>query len=184
MNKSLIAVSILAAAAVGGAGLAETPAAPRPWADRQMTRAEALAHAEQAFARMDSDRNGEVTPEELRAVRHDRRADRRERAEARLAQLSPEERAEVERRRAERKAKRQTLRAERRAAAATSEGRGPRAMMFAEGPVTLEKFREHALRRFDRGDADKDGVITADERRARRHGRHHGNHADREPRQD
>jgi hypothetical protein len=47
------------------------------------------------------------------------------------------------------------------------------AMMFAEWPVTLDKYRAHAIARFERDDANKDGVLTADERKARRDARGH-----------
>ena len=43
------------------------------------------------------------------------------------------------------------------------------ARMFGEaGFVTAEQFRARALERFDRADANHDGTLTADERRARR----------------
>jgi hypothetical protein len=41
-------------------------------------------------------------------------------------------------------------------------------MFGAQGYVTLEQMRDRALARFDRDDANHDGVVTADERRAAR----------------
>jgi hypothetical protein len=46
-------------------------------------------------------------------------------------------------------------------------------MFGDQGFVTLEQMRARALARFDRADANHDGILTADERQAA-HGRMHG----------
>jgi hypothetical protein len=47
-------------------------------------------------------------------------------------------------------------------------GRGMRGagMLGTQGFVTLEQMRARALERFDRADANHDGILTADERQA------------------
>ena len=59
MRKLTLALST-AALVLSGAAVAQTPAAPARAAKPDMTRAQAQAKAEAAFARMDADKNGTV----------------------------------------------------------------------------------------------------------------------------
>jgi hypothetical protein len=45
---------------------------------------------------------------------------------------------------------------------------GHEAMFGEQGYVTLEQMRARALERFDRADANRDGTLTAEERRQAR----------------
>lgn len=172
---SIIAGALLATASTVSA----QPAAP---GGAEVTREQAVARAEARFARLDADRNGSLTRQEMRAGREQQKAQRQARREARLARLPTERRAQVEQRmkqRAERMAQRTERRAERRAQrqAMTPEqraqmriqrqaNRGERRGQFAGGAtVSLEQFRARALERFTRLDANRDGRVTMTERR-------------------
>ena len=158
----LLAGAALVAAA--GVALAQ-PGGERPDRGADLTRQQAIERADQRFASLDLDNDGRVTAEEARQAHESRRAERRQRFEARLAELTPEQRARIEQRRAERRERRGEA-GEHRGRRGGEHGgfRGQR--MFGEqGFVTLEQMRERALARFDRLDADRDGILTADERR-------------------
>ena len=144
------------AALLAGAGVALAqggPGADRHGPDGDVTRQQAIAHVDEMFARLDANRDGNISREEF--------------AEAHAGHDGPE-------------------------------GHGPgmemgppppggpdgpggrmhgmrgmggmRAMFGDQGFVTLEQMRAHALARFDRADANHDGILTADERQAA-HGR-------------
>jgi EF hand domain-containing protein len=159
------------------------PPGPRPDRDADVTRQQVIERTDQRFARLDADRDGRFTSEEARAGHEQRRAQRAERMFDRLdldnnGSVTREEMAEAH-------ARHRAERGERGA-----EGRGPGmrhrrmgmrhggpggrgmrggrgAALFGEqGFVTAEQFRERALARFDRADADRNGVVTAAERRA------------------
>lgn len=160
---------------------AGTAMAQRPDRDADVTRAQVVERVDQRFARLDADNDGRFTPEEARARGEQRRAERAGRMFARLDanRDGSVSRAEFDQARAER--------GERRAEAGPGmrrhrgmRGRGARGLgmrggrMFGEqGFVTREQLRERALARFDRADADRNGTLTATERReARQHMRH------------
>lgn len=180
-------ISILAGvAALAFSGVATAQPQGQRGGGAELTRAEAVARAEQRFARIDADRNGQVTRDEMRAGRQQMRAQRAERRQARIARMSPEQRERIADRRAERGGLTQEQRAERRAQrraqvqAMTAEQRaerraqrqarrGQRGGLFAGGgTVSLEQFRARALQRFERMDLDRNGTVTRDERRQAR----------------
>jgi len=177
----LPAAALLAIAAAAAA----QPTAQRPDRDVDMTRQQVVERTDQAFARLDGNNDGRFTPEEARARGEQRRSERAVRMFERLdsdrdGSIS---RAEFDQGRAHRGGRRGSPGAE-----GGGRGHGPgmrhgrhggRGMgmrggrMFGEqGYLTREQFRERALARFDRADADRNGTLTAAERRGARQMRH------------
>jgi hypothetical protein len=135
-----------AAALAFSAGIAaQTPPAPV-----DISRAQAIAAADHRFAQFDSNGDGQLDGDEMRQAFAGRGGSRQER----FAQMTPEQRERMEERRAERRRGRE-------GGESGEHGEGRR--RGARGPVTLEQFRERALRRFDRLDADGNGVISVAE---------------------
>jgi Ca2+-binding EF-hand superfamily protein len=186
MNKLTI-LSGVALFALAGTAMAQGPG-ERPDRNADVTRAQVIERTDQMFARLDDNRDGRITPEELVQQREQRRAELAGRVFDRLdldhnGSVTREEMTQA-------RAQRQAQRAERRAEAGPGmQGpggmRGHRGMrrgpggpggpgmgggrMFGEqGFVTAEQFRARALERFDRTDADHDGTVTAAERRGAR----------------
>jgi len=122
-----------------------------------ITRAAAIADAEQQFRALDADGSGTLEPAELQKGSEERRAQARQRMEERLGEMSAEERARIEQRREERGAGETGARQ-------GGRERGPRAGDRSENrPTTLDEFRSQAEQRFDRLDLDSNGVITSAE---------------------
>ena len=180
-------IALLAGAAllgIAGPGVAQGPG-PRGDRDAAVTRDQVIAGVDERFARLDANDDGRFTPEEARALGEQRRAQRADRMFERLdldrnGSITREEVSQA-------RAQRQANRGERRAEAGPGM-RGHRGMrghggmrghhgrrgfamgmrsgrMFGEqGFATREQFRERALARFDRADANHDGTLTAEER--------------------
>jgi hypothetical protein len=180
MNKLILAGAGLAALAALPAFAQPAPApapAPGAWRDhgaRPLTRAEAVAKAEARFARADANRDGFVTPEEASARREaarpageprDPRGDAFARLDAnRDGQLSREE---FEARGAMRGPRGEGFRGHGRHGGFG--GRGlERLDADHDGRVSLAEARAKALEAFDRADANRDGVVTPEERHAAR----------------
>ncbi|HEX8223111.1 MAG TPA: hypothetical protein VF605_04750 [Allosphingosinicella sp.] len=161
--KKIILASAAALATIGAAS-----AQPPSKELTDITRAAAIADAEQRFRTLDINGNGSLEADELQKASDQRRAERRQRMEQRLAQMSLEERAGFEQRRAERAGGEDGARR-------GGRERGPGAGRRSEGrPTTVAEFRAQAEQRFDRLDLDRNGVITAAEQaqlRAQRPGR-------------
>ena len=156
MKKIILAsVAMLAFTSAASAQQAARPG------DGDISRAAAVADAERRFAMLDADRSGQLDPAEMQQIMEQRRAERRQRMEARLAASTPEERAQFERRRAERRAEGASGR---RGGGRGEQGEGRRGFRgdggAQRGPITLAQFRAEAEQRFDRLDLDRDGVIT------------------------
>lgn len=154
------AVLVLAA----GAAVAQQ-AAPRAMAE-PVSRADFVDRRVERLTAIDANRDGAVSAQEMTAAKSARRAERAASAFDRLdadrnGQLSREEfsaRAE---------------RAPRAARAGRGSDAGPRAARRAErvaarGPVNIAEARTRAEQAFARLDADSDGVVTVEERRAQR----------------
>lgn len=169
MRKFRIVAAVALLAAAGGASAQPDEGVAR---DGDLTRQQAIERADQRFARLDVDNDGRATAEEARLAFQQRRNERAGRAFERLdldrdGSLS---RGEFEQGRA----RRGELREERGRRAGwrghrhrRAELRGER--MFGEqGFVTRDQLRERALARFDRLDLDRDGTLTAAERRQAR----------------
>jgi hypothetical protein len=160
MRKLTLALSTAALAMTGTAIAQTAPAAPAreraPMAD--MTRAQVQARAEARFQRMDANQDGTVD----QADRQARRGQMFDRLDTdRDGSIS---RAEFDARTAQR-AERQGdgRRMARRGAGAK------RAMLAAAaGPMTRQAFVDRALTMFDRADANRDGTVTVEERKAAR----------------
>lgn len=168
-----------------GAALVASPVLAAPGdvkgdGDRSMTRAEAQTRAAERFAKMDVNNDGKIDAADRAAKRADMQAKR-------FASLDANgdgsiSRAEWDNQNADRAAKR-TARA---AAGETRDdkrqamrgpgkrggqhGMGGRMMGGTDGnkAISLAEFQTAALARFDAADANKDGVVTAEERQAQR----------------
>ena len=192
MNKLMI-LSGVALLGLTAAAAAQPPERPRRGAD--VTRAEVIQRTDAAFARLDADHDGRFTREEAQALGQQRRERMRTHMFERLdadnnGQISREEFAQARRGRGMRGQGGPGGPGDHRPMAdrgpdgppppggpGMRRGRhhGPRmgmrmgARMFGEaGFVTAEQFRSRALERFDRADANHDGTLSVDERRARR----------------
>lgn len=174
MKRTLIVGGLAALTlAAGGAALAQDP--PRAArgdqdGDGRLSRAEFVDGHAQRLARLDADGDGSVTADERKAAHDARRGERAGRAFARLDANSD---GAVTR--AEFDAAREG-RAERRAERGERRGRwgrgGPRRGMARMGdgaePVVIADARARAEQTFARLDANGDGYVTPEERRAQR----------------
>ena len=168
--KKIIVAAGLAAVAVSSIAAAQ-PARPRQAPAADLTRTQAIVQAEQLFARLDLNRDGQVVTQELQQAFELLRTQRQARMQERLAQMTPEQRAQMEQRRAEFQKRRAETAAQGRGPGGPGGPGGPRGthgfnpqMLGPDGVATLADFREQAAQRFDRVDADRNGVITAAER--------------------
>ncbi len=179
MKKVMIGAALIAAVATPLVAQQMT----RPQAGAGMTRAEVETRVRDRFARIDANRDGFVTREEGAVardrVRGERRAHRTERRAARFAALDANKdgqisRAEFDAPRGGDHAERRERRMERRAFRAHHRGlaRFGGAKLFErldadrDSRVSLAEATAAALRRFDMSDANKDGTVTREERRA------------------
>lgn len=159
--RKLTLVLSTAALALSGTAVAQTaPAAPvrdrTPMAD--MTRAQVQSRAEARFARMDANKDGTIDQAD-RQARHGQMFDRMD--TDRNGSIS---RAEFDAAHANR-ADKQAGRGGKRHMAGMAGGK--RGMMgAARGPMTRQAFVDRALSMFDRADANRDGTVTAAERKA------------------
>ncbi|HYJ83440.1 MAG TPA: EF-hand domain-containing protein [Allosphingosinicella sp.] len=176
-------------ASVALAALAAVPASAQPDGEGRIaapqTRAAVQAQVQARFAKADSNSDGFVTQDEVRA-RAEARLD--ERREQRFEQLDSNHdgmisRAEFDAPRAARGGEggeRRAMRGERRGkrfahrggGGAMGAGFGGRAFaamdMDRDGRVALDEAQRAALQRFDRVDSNRDGTITLEERQAAR----------------
>lgn len=183
---SYLAGAAFLAVAAAGVAVAQGPG-PRPDRNADVTRAQVIERTDSMFARLDADNDGRFTREEARARGEQRREQRMTRLFDRLdadrnGSITREEMAQA---RAHRRGRGGPggPGADGRRGGPGGPGmrhRGPRhggpggpgmrgQRMFGEqGFVTREQFRERALARFDRVDANHDGTVTAAERQAMR----------------
>lgn len=172
---SLLAGAVLA---VTGVAVAQPGTQPRGPA-AEVTRDEAVARADARFQRLDVNRDGRVTTDELRQAGEARQAQRAERgAERQTAmfdRLDADRSGQISR---EEFAQRREMRGERRGRGGMHGIRSMRGgarggamgarMLGDDGVMTADEFRARAATRFDRLDANRDGRVTADERRGAR----------------
>src|SRR5262245_16768980 len=205
MKKFMIAAAALMA---GTAALAQTapvaPPAPQapvapmapPMADKTMTRAEVVAMVRDHFGRLDADKNGSITTDEVMAG-HDKmgghfremRLERRDPKEAfdRLdtnkdGSISRDEFTKAHEERLERRIE---IREQRKEAAKDGKTDGQREIRLHhmeggmmggrmivmadndhDGKITLAEAEAMALQHFDQMDTNHDGQVTPEERRA------------------
>jgi EF-hand domain pair/EF hand len=191
--KTLFLAGVALAAAAAQPAFAQsgaaqpTPARPtpaRPGVDRVLTRADVQSRVQTRFARADADKDGFVTREEAQARRAEGRerlqAGRGERRAALFARLDSNRdgalsREEFEAPRARMADGARNGRGGHRFAGRMG-GRGgamagagfARLDSDGDGRISLQEAQSAALRMFDRADANRDGAVTPDERRAAR----------------
>lgn len=182
MKKTIVAggVAVLALAAAGGAAFAQAEARSQAQPSREAAREASITRDAfvdrrlQRLSAMDANGDGTVTAEEMRAAAQARRA---ERVASRFDRLDADKdgvisRGEFEARQAAPGGPRAGQRGEgpRRAFAHGRRGPDGAARMARpggeRGPLVLADVRARTGEAFDRMDANRDGVVTADERRA------------------
>ena len=164
----LTGLGAVALAASAGVATAQTPPAPhhaRGEPNRQITRAEFVDAPIARLTAMDANRDGVISVDERQAAVPARRADH---ADARVAQLDACGDGSI--RRAELDAA-HAARPERGAHEGRRGGprhapRGPGREGRERGPVVISEVAAKLGERFDKMDANRDGVISTDERRA------------------
>ena len=171
LGAALIAAPVFAAPGPGARGDAD--------ANGTLTRAEAQAHANEMFARMDANKDGRLDASDRAAKRTEMQAKMFERLDANKdGSIS---KAEWDQHSADRAAKRSD-RGEKRVDAGDGKRgmrghhgkRGGHGMMMARADTDGDKvisqaeFQTAALARFDAADANKDGQVTAEERAGQR----------------
>lgn len=185
MRKTLLAgaLAALTVAAAGGVALAQqTPDRPQARGmradadgDRKLSRTEFVEARVQRLAAADADRDGSVTPDEMRAAAQARRAGR---AETRFDRLDADNDGAISR--AEFDAHREARagqgpradRVHRRMGRHGARGEG----MGTRGPVVIAEARTRSEAAFARLDADSDGFVTAAERQTARADRRERRH--------
>lgn len=185
MNKMFFAGVALAALAAAPA-IAQPAGEVRGRFAQPQTRSAVQAQVQARFARADSNRDGFVTQDEIRARAEARRGQRQERSgerrEQRFDRLDSNHdgmisRAELDARSAVGGGDRRAMRggrpgqrfAHRGGMGGGFAGRGFAAMDFDhDGRVALAEAQRAALQRFDRIDSNRDGTIGVDERQAAR----------------
>lgn len=162
-NLTLSLIAGAAAIAIGGAAYAQTAPSPQ----REMTRARVEQRAEQTFDRLDANHDGKIDQAD-RAVREKARFDRLD--SDHNGSISYAEFTAMRDRHGPQGAER-GHRGEHGMAMRGVSGRGGM-MRLADadhdGAITKAEFRDAALTRFDRLDANKDGTVTPDEAKAAR----------------
>ena len=160
MNKLLVGLA-LAATTTGAAWAADHAAGHQRMAE-PLTRAQAEARAGQMFDRMDTNKDGRVDAADHAA----RQAAMFDRIDAdKNGQISREE---FTAHHAAMGQRREGQRAGQRMGHHRGKHGGQHAMMGSDGAATRAEFTAAALARFDRMDANKDGQVTVEERRAAR----------------
>lgn len=149
------------------------PARPARHMQEPMTRAALETRLQERFARLDADSDGAVTEAEIGAGREARSDRRGERAFEAIDTDSDGSisRAEFDAHHAdraggERRGRRNAMRRGNRGERMLS-----RADADSDGRLTFAEMSTGALERFDRSDADRDGTVTPEERRAAREAR-------------
>jgi Ca2+-binding EF-hand superfamily protein len=160
MRKTLV-LSLIAAAAVG-AGTAAIAQTDRP----DISRAQVQERAAQKFARLDANQDGKLDAADRELHRETRHKAAFERLDAdKDGQISYAEFTAQGEARGERRAEMREARGGR-----AHPGRARFALRGADtdgdGSISQAEFASAALARFDRADADKDGTVSAEERRA------------------
>lgn len=174
MRQTLLVGALAALTlAAGGAALAQQAPARTPHAmradadgDGRISQAEFVGRRVERLTAADADRDGSVTPEEMRAVFQARTA---QRAETRFQRLDADRdgaisRAEFDTAHAAGADVRPQRAARMHRGAARTAHRGQR--MMAHGPISIAEVQGKAEQAFTRLDADHDGFVTTAERQS------------------
>lgn len=177
MHKLTLALST-AALAMSGTALAQTAptssAKARAPMAADMTRAQAQAKAEAAFAKMDANKDGTLD-ESDRAARHTMMFDRMD--TDRNGAISRAEFDAMHAKRAEGRGDKGRMGGKMNHDGMNHDGMNHDGMMGgkmgammgkADGPITRQAFVERALGMFDKADANRDGTVTQTERKSMR----------------
>jgi hypothetical protein len=177
----MIHIILLPGAALLAAGIASVQGpGPRPDPNADITRAQVIERVDQRFARLDANNDGRFTREEGQSRRAQRRQEMANRMFDRVdadrnGSITREEMSQARATREARRGERSAAGGPPRRGPGMRGPRGPRGTgmrgmrMFGEqGFVTRDQLRQHALERFDRADADRNGTLTPAERRAAR----------------
>lgn len=158
-TAKLAIVISLVGAAVAGTAYAQQPAQGQR--DRTITRAEAQTKAAELFARMDANKDGKLDA-----------ADRGARRNMVFDRLDTDKNGSISReefsarpQRPEGEAGKSGARGHH-GAHGRHFGGGFGRLAESDGPITQAEFTARALQRFDQADANKDGQVTKEERRA------------------
>jgi Ca2+-binding EF-hand superfamily protein len=167
MKRFLVPLIAIAVSVPVLAQIPEGRKAPQP-----MTKAEVEARVKERFARMDTNRDGAVTREEIDAGRAARRAEMQDR---RFGMMDANKDGSVSRGEFDAAA---SARSDRRAENGGKRGKrggrgGPEAMLAradtnADGRLTLAEMLSRPMARFETSDANRDGTLTPEERKAAR----------------
>jgi hypothetical protein len=164
MNKTLIAAGLSALAALtAGAAVAQATDG-RPGRDADVTRAQVVAQTDARFAKLDANRDGNISAAERTAMRGDRVAERFKRLD--LDGNGSVTQAEMQKAHEARGERGEGRRGGRHGGGFS--GAGATADADNDGLISKAEFQAGALERFDRGDADRNGILTAAERRQAR----------------
>lgn len=171
VTKTLLFSAGLGVAAIAGIAIAQP--GPQPVGPgRDTTRQEVIERTDARFDRLDENRDGRVTPEEARTARDRARAERAERMFDRLDANDDGSISREEMRAGHGRRGGDGMLMGRRGGPEGPGGRVRGMRAFGEqGFITREQMRERALARFDRIDANRDGTVTMEERRAARDAR-------------
>jgi hypothetical protein len=167
--KTLTLLSGTALVAVAGIALAQSGPGPDRAPEGDVTRQQVIARTDEMFSRLDANHDGRVTRDEARARGERRRDEMRQNMFERLdanhdGSISREEFAAAHERH---EGPGRPGGPDGPGGPGHHRGMHGGAMFGAEG-ITLEQMRARALERFDRADANHDGILTVAERQAAR----------------
>ena len=172
MKKTLIAASLSALTLIAAGGAMAQPDAARPDRKADVQRTELVARLDARFAKLDTNGDGNFTADERKALRDARIAERFKRLDAdgngaiTLAEMQAAHDKRTDR------AKQGDGERKMRHGKHRHHGFGFHGRMVGkvdannDGVITKVEFQAPALARFDKMDTDRNGVLTAAERKA------------------
>ena len=159
LTKTLAIAALTSAMAVGAASASDMLRHFDANGDGTITRVEAQAALRAQFSGLDRDANGVVTRDERRADRRDRRFERMDANRDGVVTYDEMQRAATQRTRKRFDA----LDANRDGVVTREEADLAKKRRGARGPMTLQDLDARVMRMFDRVDLDRNGVIDATE---------------------
>lgn len=168
MKKILIGAGVAAALSIGGsiAVAQDMKRGADANSDGAISRAELDQALETRFARLDADRDGRITQDERKQMRA---GGMEQRAERRFERLDTDKNGSISR--AEFDAAMEQRTARRGPGGPGDAGRGGKGAMVDtdnDGAISKQEFTSRAVERFEASDANSDGQVTREERRAGR----------------